>query len=97
MRLEVSPAADADLTEIASYIARDNVARAMTFIDELEAACAKLIDHPRSAVARSELGVGLRSKPHGSYVVFYTISDGGVRVERILHGARDIASIFSRG
>jgi toxin ParE1/3/4 len=46
MRLEFSPAADADLVEIASFIARDNVPRAVNFVDELEAAYAKLIDFP---------------------------------------------------
>ena len=95
MRLEFSPAADADLVEIASFIARDNVPRAVTFIDELEAACAKLVDFPHSGVARSDLRAGLRSKPHGSYVIFYGVLEKVVRIERILHGARDIGSILS--
>lgn len=59
MRLEFSPAADADLVEIASFIARDNVARAVTFIDELEATCAMLVDFPHSGGARSDLRAGL--------------------------------------
>ena len=46
MHLSFSPAADADLTDIASFIARDNVDRALTFIDELQAACTKLLDFP---------------------------------------------------
>lgn len=94
MRLEFSPAADADLVEIASFIARDNVPRAITFIDELEAACARLVDNPHSGVARSDLRAGLRSKPHGSYVIFYGVLEKVIRIERILHGARDIGSIL---
>lgn len=72
MRLELSPAADADLTAIASSIARDNPPRALTFVDELEAACAKLLDFPQSVADRSEIRAGLRSKPHGNYVIFYS-------------------------
>lgn len=97
MRLEFSPAADVDLVEIASFIARDNVPRAITFIDELEAACSKLIDYPHSGVARSDLRAGLRFKPHGSYVIFYSVLETVIRIERILHGARDISSILSSG
>lgn len=94
MRLEFSPAADADLVEIASFIARDNVPRAVTFVDELEAACAKLVDFPLSGVARSDIRVGLRSKPHGSYVIFYSVLETVIRIERILHAARDIGAVI---
>jgi toxin ParE1/3/4 len=54
MRLEFSHAAQADLVEIALFIARDNPPRALTFVDELEASCAKLLDYPLSGVARPE-------------------------------------------
>jgi len=94
MRLEFSPAADADLVEIASFIARDNVPRAVTFVDELEAACAKLVDFPLSGGARSDIRVGLWSKPHGSYVIFYSVLETVIRIERILHGARDIGAVI---
>lgn len=54
-----------------------------------------LIDYPYSGVARSDICTGLRSKPHGSYVIFYNVSEPVIRIERILHGARDIGTIFS--
>ncbi|WP_240334413.1 type II toxin-antitoxin system RelE/ParE family toxin [Sphingobium estronivorans] len=63
MGLEFSPAAAADLVAIASFIACDNVPRAVTFVDELEGACAKIADFPLSGVARPEIRAGLRSKP----------------------------------
>ena len=92
MRLEFSPAADADLVAIASFIARDNIPRAITFVNELEAACFKLADFPFSGVARHEIRAGLRSKPYGSYVIFYSVLEAVIRIERILHGARDIGT-----
>ena len=95
MRLEFSPTAEADLIAIASFIARENPPRAVTFVDELEGTCAKILDFPRSGVDRSEILAGLRSKPHGSYVIFYGIEGSVIRIERILHGARDLGAIFS--
>lgn len=97
MRLEVSPAAEEDLVEIAGYIARDNPSRALIFVDELEQACGRLVDHPLSGVDRSDLRRGLRSRPYGSYVIFYTPHETVVRVERILHGSRDIGAVLSPG
>jgi toxin ParE1/3/4 len=38
-RLVFSPRAEADLEEIGDYIARDNPARAISFLDELRAHC----------------------------------------------------------
>lgn len=38
---------------------------------------------------------GLRSKPYGSYVIFYSALKTVVRIERILHGARDIGGVLS--
>lgn len=43
-------------------------------------------------VARPELGEGLRSCAHGRYVIFFRPSPIVVRIERILHGARDMSA-----
>lgn len=89
MNLLLSPAAKADLEDIALYIAADNPTGALEFIEELEAACATLGDHPRSGVARPELADGLRSKPYRRYVINYRVLESAVLIERFLHGARD--------
>lgn len=89
MKLVFSPAAEADLVEIALYIAADDIERAQSFVGELEAACAVLVEHPFAGVARPELGDGVRSKPYHRYVIYYRVEDESVRIERFLHGARD--------
>jgi toxin ParE1/3/4 len=94
-RLEFSPEATADLADIGDYIARDNPKRARSFVDELEVRCADLMEYPDMGRARPELASGLRSKPHGRYIIFYTPGDDMVRIERILHGARDVEEEFS--
>jgi toxin ParE1/3/4 len=93
-QLEFSPAAEADLLDIAAYIAAENPERALSFVDELEASCAVLRDFPETGRERWELAPDLRSKPYGRYVIFYTPGAKVVRIERILHGARDVEALF---
>lgn len=93
-RLEFSPEATADLADIGAFIARDDPARARSFVDELETRCAGLAQYPDTGRTRPKLGADLRSKPHGNYLIFYTPEAEVVRVERILHGARDVEAEF---
>ena len=94
MRVEFSPAAAADLGEIADYIARDSPSRARSFIDELEAQCVGLGDNPEMGAARPELAEGLRSLAYRRYILFYRIQESHVRIERVLHGMRDITTLL---
>lgn len=94
MRLEIAPRAEADLDEIFDYIAADHPSRARTFIDELERDFMALLDFPDSGRDRSDLSAGLRSKPHGKYLLFYTRQDAKIRIERVIHGARDLGGLF---
>ena len=80
--------------EIAVYIAQDNPTRALTFVDELEARCAALGDAPGIGTARPELGEGICMFPHGHYLIFYRWAHKAVRIERIMHGARDISDDY---
>jgi toxin ParE1/3/4 len=45
--------------------------------------------------SRDELAPGMRSFPVGRYVVFYLPLDDGIDVVRVLHGARDIETVFN--
>lgn len=95
MKVVFSPLAAADLLEIAAYIAEDNQKRAKDFINQLEEKCLHLGVMPSAGVARSELGKGVRMLPHGNYLIFYRADKTTVRIERILHGARDIERLFN--
>jgi toxin ParE1/3/4 len=85
-----SPVARDDLMEIALYIAQDNPSRALSFVDELEERCLALGDAPGIGTGRPELGEGIRILPHGRYLIFYRQTPRSVRIERVMHGARDI-------
>ncbi|HYN61975.1 MAG TPA: type II toxin-antitoxin system RelE/ParE family toxin [Rubrivivax sp.] len=90
MKVNFSPAAQADLLDIALYIAQDSPTRALSFVDELEAKCLRLGQVSGIGTARPELGDGLRVLPHGNYLIFYRDHESGLRIERVMHGARDI-------
>jgi len=94
MHLLVTPLAAHDLEEIGDHIARDNPLRAASFIAELRAQCEKLCLNPAGYRRRSELSDGLRSCPHGNYVIFFESTADQVTVVRILHGARDLPQAF---
>ena len=94
MSLQFSPAAENDLEAIADYVAQDSPANAVRFIDDLRIQCQRLLKAPMAYVARPELGKGLRSCAYGRYVIFFRPTAKLVRIERILHSARDIQAQF---
>jgi toxin ParE1/3/4 len=96
-RVLFSPEAEADLVEIALHIAADDSERALSFVEELESRCLSLGRFPGRGRERAELAAKLRSVLHRRFVIFYTPSAATVRIERILHGSRDLAAEFTGG
>ncbi|MGQ0485503.1 MAG: type II toxin-antitoxin system RelE/ParE family toxin [Hyphomicrobiales bacterium] len=95
MILILTAAATADLEAIGDWIAKENPARALTFVRELRDACQRLLDSPSGypLVPRFER-FGVRRKVHGDYLIFYRPLPGRVEVIHILHGARDYESLL---
>ncbi len=94
MKVKFSPAARSDLRSIADYIAKDSPERALSFVDEIEVRCRAIADMPKAAVQRNDLRPGIRMVPFRRYLIFYTEADDGVRIERILHGARNLPDLL---
>lgn len=89
--------ADRDLEEIADYIARDNPVRAVSFIRELRTRCDRLTDQPLAFPLRPEFGEGVHLLPYGRYLIFYTLRDDSIRIERVFCTAREILPICEHG
>jgi toxin ParE1/3/4 len=87
-RCEFTRLAEADLAEIALYIAEDSPKTALRFVDELRQHCRQLTEHPARNPLREEYGAGVRVAVHGRYLIFYAAHDHAVVIERILHGSR---------
>ncbi len=90
MHCEISPLAEKDLRDIGDYIATGNPQRAASFIQELLTHCKQIASIPAGYPARDDIAPGLRSCPHKNYIIFYTTTDTVVRIERIIHGSRDV-------
>ena len=90
MRLSLSPRAALDLEEIGDYIARDNPSRALSFVRELKRECQRIAKRPGAFPVRDDLAAGIRMAVHGKYLIFFRVKDKKVRVERVIHGARNL-------
>lgn len=90
----ITELAESDLAKIWLYIARDNPDAADQFIDRLREQCARLASTPQRGRLRPEFAIDLRSYRIGNYYIFYFPTDHGVEVARVLHGARDLPSVF---
>lgn len=98
-RVEWHSRAYSDVEEIAGYIRRDSARSALRFLDAVAGTVGRLAE-------RSGLGRTFESNnPHldglrcfrvagfGNYLVFYVPLENGIRVVRVLHGARDLNSV----
>ncbi len=95
MIVRISDEAERDLEAIGDWIARDNPARALTFVRELRAKCEGLADFPERfpLVPRYERH-GVRHRVHGNYLIFYRVGEDAVDVIHVLHGATDYAGVL---
>ena len=93
-RLARSRQARADLAEIWRYIAADNPAAARRLLERIEAVARLLAERPLMGRPRPNLAPGLRSFPVGAYVLYYRPVSAGIRIVRVLHGARDLGRFF---
>lgn len=95
MKVVLTEEARSDLEQIGDYIARDNPARAASFVQELIEKARQLSELPSGfpLVPRFER-LGIRRRTHGSYAIFYRVEVDRVSVIHILHGARDYEAVL---
>lgn len=83
-----------DALEIWQHIAQDSESAADRFIDLLIHYFEILGENPRAGRRRDDLRRGYRSFPVGNYLIFYRIGRPGVRIMSIIHGRRDLPTLF---
>jgi toxin ParE1/3/4 len=94
VRLELGPRIESDLNDIGEYIALHNPIRAGTFVDELIAQIERIGEFPFSYRLRPDIGPEARAAIHKNYLILFRITGGVVRVERVVHGRRDLPKLF---
>src|SRR4051812_45529477 len=92
--IKVSAAAEEDLREIWAYVAESNPEAANRLVKDITRRFAVLRDHPHMGQEQDRLMVNLRSFLVKNYFIFYQPFEGGIEILRVLHGSRDIGSIF---
>jgi toxin ParE1/3/4 len=91
MRLELSRRAQADLDDIADYsVAHFGAARAILYVDAIEAAFRRLLSHPEIGAPAPDMMPNLRSVPVGEHRVFYLVDVETVLIVRVLHQSMDV-------
>ena len=90
----LSPAAQADLSQIWDYSARNwGAEQADRYILAIRDACEALADGSRRGRAVDDIRPGYRKLAVASHFLFYRITDAGmIDVIRILHQRMDVAS-----
>jgi toxin ParE1/3/4 len=87
--------AEADLEQIATYVAEQSPGSALKLVRELRQRCESLLDAPRGypLVPRYE-HLGIRRRPFGRFLIFYRVGKDTIEIIHILHGARDYESLL---
>jgi toxin ParE1/3/4 len=86
--------ARADLRDIWLYIAQDSINAADRFLDRIDHTVRLLADNPGLGEPQEHLKQGLRRFVVGTYLIFYEPIPDGIRVVRVLHGARRWEDMF---
>lgn len=89
-----SPKSRQDLLDIGDSIAKDSQANARRFVAKLIEQCRRIGCAPLGYVSREDLAPKLRMAALGRYVIFFRVLDGTARIERVLHGARNLPMLF---
>ena len=93
----LTPAAEADLDEIWTYIEeKSGTALADRLEDDLHNAMFRLADAPGMGHTRADLAdEALRVFAVHSFLIIYRTETRPLQVIRVLHGARDVQAIFA--
>jgi len=91
--INITEAAEQDLSEIVDYISNDNPAAALKLAENIEQSILQLEDFPLSGATpknRRLTRKGYRILIVDSYLVFYVLQDNEtVEIRRIISGKRD--------
>lgn len=96
-KIRINPVATADLQEIKSYIAEDNIDAATKVVKEIIEKIESLAEFPEIGTMlmyKIRLKSRYRYVICGQYLIFYIYEDDIVSIQRILHGKRDYMKLL---
>jgi toxin ParE1/3/4 len=90
MHLRLSPRVPGDLEEIAGHVAQNSPRHAVLTLRVIRSRINEIVKQPELYRLQPELGADARSAVVGQYVIFFRIRQAGIRIERVVHGSRDL-------
>lgn len=94
MAWSLTTPATEDLDGIWWYIAQQDSKAADKMIERLVSRFDMLARQPHIGEKCEELGMRLRNFPVRPYVIYYIVEVDSVSIIRVLHGARDVRTLF---
>lgn len=86
--------AEEDLLDIWSYIAENNPASATKLIRSFHQHFTLLTENTQLGQTRPDIAPALRYFPVKRYLILYRQMPDGIEVVRVVHGSRDLGSLF---
>jgi toxin ParE1/3/4 len=86
--------AEADVLDIYRHIAADNPRAADKWLEKIDRTLGLAAKFPGMGEQVEHLAPGLRRLTEGNYLLFYVPIEGGIELQRVLHGARRIEDLF---
>ena len=97
MRLQLSPFVPGDLEEIGDFIAQDSPRYAVRTLRLLRAKFKEISKQPTLYRLRPEIAPDARLAVVGRNVILFRIRNRTVRIERVLHGNRNLPDLMDEG
>lgn len=93
-RLVIRERADRDIDEQLVYLARQSHATAERFLEAIDRTLKILAESPDRGFLWDADGIRVWSiRGFTNWLIFYRLIDDGIEIIRILHGARDLATL----
>ncbi|WP_068498276.1 type II toxin-antitoxin system RelE/ParE family toxin [Magnetospirillum moscoviense] len=92
----LADSANADIDEILSTVIPENEEAAWQWYTTLHAKFSMLADTPRLGRVREDLLPSVYVFPFVRYLIFYEIRPDCIRIVHVVHGARDVGTMFAR-
>jgi toxin ParE1/3/4 len=98
LEIRKTPAAEQDLIDIWLYTAKEwGAGQADLYLDALDAALARLRDHPWIGADAAEIRAGYRRHGAGQHRIYYRVGEEAIEIVRILHVSRDATAQLGPG
>ncbi len=95
-RFRLTGPANKDLKAIWNYIAADNQSAADGLIERFYQTFTLIAGQPGMGRLAENLKPGLYRLPVGNYAALYRVTPRYIEIVRVIHGARDIDSLFGQ-